>query len=161
MQSKRKEIIEAAILVLESELEKLEKAYEEIQTSSKNAPSAMESHHDTSKEQLAKLAANVIISIEDKKRALTHIKTLKDIRSHTSVQTGSIVVIEKVGSTGSTTYMVVEHGGGTQFDFELEKVILISQETPIAQVILNKTENNLVDFILPTQKTQLKIIAIY
>ena len=164
-QINRKQIISLVIEKLQAEIKEQENVHNKTRQASIEAPGAMQSHHDTSKEDLGRLADNLEIAVKEKQQALNYFQRL--IKRHLGldkVDVGNLVCVEEI-SNGQPTgyrynYFIVEYGGGYQIESDKDQVTLVSVNSPIGNSILGKQKGQSVKISLPNTTKTLKILDI-
>lgn len=141
-----------------NDLKQTEIQLKHIQQAAIEAPGAMQSHHDVSKDEYSKLAVNLenqIIKLQEGLEILKNYK-IKGL-SQDKIAHGSL--IETIHNKQKRVYFLLPVGSAeTIEDSDLnEKVIVINPESPIGSSLLNKGVNN----ILKIGSGELKIINIY
>lgn len=111
----------AAIAKFEENLQTQKKAYDENVNASKMAPGAMESHSDTSKETLARMAETISEKIIETEKAIKYFKT----------QSQNCRLI----THNDKTILLCDIPGGTKFKVGDQEIILVSRESPLGQTL--------------------------
>ncbi|MCW8966493.1 MAG: GreA/GreB family elongation factor [Candidatus Pacearchaeota archaeon] len=139
--------------ILEEVLHSLEKVLYEVKASSKHtkeqaiqAPSASESHSDTSKNQLQALSYSLderVYTLEEEIKAIISYKVIDNL---SKVVLGSLVELENLDSGEEKYYYVLPAGAGTQVQTEKGLVNIITTKSPIFVSMFGKIEGDDFEF---------------
>lgn len=152
-----RELITSKIIdILSERLNNLKESLKETEDSERQAPSAMESHSDTSRFQLGQLADNLRILIKNIEKVIKEIEKTKTTEG--CVGQGSIVKIEEGGN--ELYYYISPMGLGESFLIEGKEFRVISVNTPIAKCLSEKKVGENVEIKTPNGSYFVKIIEI-
>jgi transcription elongation GreA/GreB family factor len=153
---KREKIQEKIINLLDEKLGGLKESLKETELSVKQAPTAMESHSDTSRFQFGQVADNLRILIDKLEKV---IKEIEKYQSSTErVGLGSIVKVDKSGK--EIYYYISSLGLEEQFEIDGKELRVISVGTPIAKSIIGKKIDEIVEMHIPSGSYSVTIIEI-
>jgi transcription elongation GreA/GreB family factor len=151
------EIINKIKEILKTKLNDLNQAVKEARESAKQAPSAMESHSDTSRFQFSQLADNLE---EISKKVQKVIDEISKTKSNSEIiSEGSLVKIEKNGQ--NIFYFLSSMSLEDSFLIDGSEFRVISTETPIAKSLFEKKAGDLVEINLLRGGYKIKVIEVF
>ena len=133
---------------LSEKIDNLERLIAETRASNNETKSSMGDKYETSREMVQQEINNLQIQLNENLRAKNSLK-LMNINAHQIVGLGSLVKTDK-----GLFYIAVSLG---MIDYEKKKIFLISPESPLAQAMNGKTENE----VFSMNGTQQKIVKIW
>lgn len=149
---RREELIKLVLKQLDRRLKKEKTAYQQALETSINAASAMQSHHDTTKEEMAKLADAYQEKIQKTKEAIDYFKKLtKTPPAAKRVSASSLVVSQEEDQINH--YFIAEHGGGLEVERQGKKILIVSPQSPIGQALVGQPEKSTVKIRSPASRT--------
>ena len=135
-------IIEEVILTLRGHVDEAKRLFDSAREQAIKAPSRMESRYDSTREELSWKAEQLGAGLNTMRSLLHELQSMALQRTHASgiVTVGSAVSVRPLGCEGSIcdTYFIVPFGGGFDVQYEGKTVFVVSQDAPVAQVILGK-----------------------
>lgn len=147
----KKTLITEVIKELEIQKLQIEEGLKTTLKSAAEAPSAMQSHSDTTRSQMHRLAEELRNSLTEKERAISALRNLPEEQLQRSevVQIGSVVEVQESGDKRSF-YFILPEGGGTEVKNEKQRIVVITSRTPLAAVLFGKKKGNIAKFQIPT-----------
>ena len=133
---------------LSEKIENFEKLIAETRASSNDTKSSMGDKYETSREMVQQEINNLQIQLNENIRLRNSVKSIS-VNPHQNVGLGSLVETDK-----GLFYIAVSLG---MIDYEKKKIFLISPESPLAQAMNGKTENE----VFSMNGTQQKIVKIW
>ena len=134
------------------------KSFEELRKGSNEAPGAMQSHSDTTKFQIGRLADEAADRMSKIKTAINTIQQFEEHKS-TIIQIDSIAEINENGKL-IIYYIVPEAAGGEKLDLGAIKINTISISSPIGRALINKKVGEIVELLVPKGIRRLEILNI-
>lgn len=117
---------------LEDEYKIIQNALNAATSARDSAPSAMESHHDTTRNQSEKLASNLNIQLTNLKNMIETLpKTLPEDQKRIDLWS----FIELIGNNSRLSVILVPEGFGGK---ECDNVKLVSVQAPLGKYLLGK-----------------------
>ena len=144
----KSEILNIIQLKLTQKVETLEKMIAETRASNNETKSSMGDKYETSREMVQQEINNLQIQLNENIRLRNSLKSIS-VNPHQNVGLGSLVETDK-----GLFYIAVSLG---MIDYEKKKIFLISPESPLAQAMNGKTENE----VFSMNGTQQKIVKIW
>jgi len=149
MNMNKKTAILKILEALEKRLSKTDTSIQQALQDAREAPSAMESHSDTSRSEKQRLAAN----FEQDKTKLAHVmkfvRTIDSSRAHATVQNGSLVQTQE--NETITWYFMIPAQGGDHLTINNEVLITLSPDSLIGKSFMGKKQNDTVKFQSPKE----------
>lgn len=126
---------------LEDEYRTIQNALNTAVSARDSAPSAMESHHDTTRNQSEKLASNLNIQLTNIKNMIESLpKALPEVQKR--IDQWSFV--ELIGNNSRLSIIMVPEGFGGR---ECDNVKLVSVQAPIGKYLLGKKTGDNISII--------------
>ena len=145
------------------EQHEMEKRLETVRQAAIDAPGAMQSHSDTTKSQMSRLAEEMAGSIVKKRetiRALESFSLERYEQSTDKVQVGSLVEVESQGDE-LERYIILPGGAGLELEDEDGiNVLAVSPDSPLAGVLLGRRKGSQIKFQVGQKIRELKIMNI-
>ncbi|MFA6495394.1 MAG: hypothetical protein WC246_02750 [Candidatus Paceibacterota bacterium] len=133
-------LIDAVVVALEKERADNEESLKQTRQTAMDAPSAMQSHSDTTRSQMEHLAENFERFIAEKNFAIENLKAFKKeiSASGDEIKVGSLVGVTE-GTNMRHFYFILPFGGGVAVvDKEGRSVVVLSASAPLARALLGK-----------------------
>jgi len=132
----KQKIAELYLKSLEEKIKKLEESLGMVKKQVKEAPSAMESHSDTSRFQADKIAGGIEQNLAalKKQRAVMNDVAAKKCEKP---EPGAVIILKDKDSGEELYYFLVNGQGGDVLGVDGKKVNVISSESPLAQAGIN------------------------
>jgi len=118
-----------------------------------SAPGAMQSHSDTSRYQLGRLATNTQEALHQTKKLLGFLTNLETKEKHPITQIGSIVRTKE-----NEVFFIVPYTTTDPITTDEGKINMVLDDSPIGKALIGKREGEKVKIITPS-KTKILIIA--
>ncbi len=138
-------IREACIKEKEEKLRKLEESFEATKQYAADAPGSSQSHSDTSKFQHSNLALGTEMRIQEAKEELRMLQALPG-SSKEKVFVGACFVLRDLNSGQADNYFLIPKGGGDFLEVDGEEIMVISEESPIAEAVMGKRKGEVISF---------------
>ncbi|MCL4404162.1 GreA/GreB family elongation factor [Patescibacteria group bacterium] len=155
------DLIEKVIESLERDKASAEAGLASAREGAKEAPSAMESHSDTTRSQMQHLAENLEKDIQEKESG---IMALGDFKTSVGPAKGDVSVGSVVSITDEAErrfiYFILPAGGGTKVETDGASITVLSSTAPLAQALIGKRAGETVSFSAGAKVRMLKIIGI-
>lgn len=156
------ELLQHVIETIMLDIEKAEKSFVTTKQAAIDAPGAMQSHSDTTKSQMSRLAETIQRSIEEKNLALRILQNMA--QSVLPLYTGVIKigsVVEALTEHGEReTYFILPVGGGIEIVDNDQTIVVITTRAPIAVALIGKRQNQIVRLRVGSQQRELTIVDI-
>ena len=133
---------------LSEKISHLEHLISETRAANNETKSSMGDKYETSREMVQQEINNLQIQLNENIRLRNSLKSI-NVNQHQNVGLGSLVETDK-----GLFYIAVSLG---MIDYEKKKIFLISPESPLAQAMNGKTENE----VFSMNGTQQKIVKIW
>jgi transcription elongation GreA/GreB family factor len=152
-------LTKAAMGKLTDRLAKQKNARERALKTSIKAEGAMQSHHDTTKEEMARLAEAHSRSIRQTREAIRYFRRLETqkIDSET-VGAGNLIKIQEEGKT--RLYFLAEHGGGLEIKSPEGKILILSPDSLLGKSLLGKSAGAIVNLQTPGGMKTIRILKV-
>ncbi|MDO8469523.1 MAG: hypothetical protein Q7S84_00700 [bacterium] len=154
----RPQAIHALLAATDQAITALEAQLAETQRHAGAAPSAMESHSDTTRSQLQAVVINTRSALDGKRRMRAGIAGAV-ASADTSVRPGSLVTITDP-THGPLTYLVLDAGGGVETTVDGERVFVLGSATPLAKLLIGHQAGTTLMFRQATAERTLTIQTI-
>lgn len=151
----KQEVIEAFLDYLDKKIQETEKALESIYRGIDTAPTPSESHSDTTRSQLSRVAMETSGRLSSLKSARA---TAGLISSGKAIYpaVGALIAIEDIGFGETEYYFVVPSQGGESLFLRETEIMSVSLQAPILEVVSKIREGDSFDF----RGRKLKFLAI-
>ncbi len=154
-------LIDQVIDTLERDKASAEAGLASARQGAKEAPSAMESHSDTTRSQMQHLAENLEKDIQEKENGITE---LEDLKTSIGPNNGSVNIGSVVGIADDAgrrfVYFVLPAGGGVKVADGNKKITVLSATAPLAKAIIGKRAGGTATLATGPKIRQLKILSI-
>lgn len=142
-------VIQKVVELLKQRVQGIERSIQQALQDAREAPSAMESHSDTSRSEKQRLAAN----FEQDKTKLAHVmkfvRTIDSSRALATVQNGSLIQAQE--NETITWYFMIPAQGGDHLTINNEVLITLSPDSLIGKSFMGKKQNDTVKFQSPKE----------
>lgn len=155
----KQKIVKALLTELDKDYSKLLKIYEEHKQGCIEAPGPMQSHSDTSRFQLGKLADETAQRLEKLEKLIRFFKQI-EIKKNNDIQVGTLVKIEEDGEI-IYFYITPEGVGGQKFESEGVLIQTISMDSPFGKALFSKKPKQEIELQVPVGIRKLKILDCY
>ena len=135
------------------------KIYEEHKQGCIEAPGPMQSHSDTSRFKLGKLADKTAQRLEKLEKLIRFFKQI-EIKKNNDIQVGTLVKIEEDGEI-IYFYITPEGIGGQKFESEGILIQTISIDSPFGKSLFSKKSKQEIELQVPVGMRKLKILDCY
>ena len=157
------ELLQCVVETLKREIENAKQSLESTSKAATEAPGAMESHSDTTKSQMSRLADEMQRLISEKSLAL---HTLQSV-AHSGLlsgageetQVGSVVEV-LTERNGREFYFILPAGGGIEINDNDKIVCVVTPRAPLAVALIGKQQGQTVKVRIGLQQHDLTIISI-
>ena len=160
----KKEIIHTLIGKIEEEKQRLEKTSKEALKAAIDAPGAMQSHHDTYKFEYGQLVTALGTMSDKTEVLLGHLKEIDSCedRVEGAISIGSLVKVQNLTQPDSNPYwnLILLGGGGLTFEYEGEKIIVVTPESPIGKSLTNSAVTEIVEVNTPKGTQKFEILEV-
>jgi len=152
----KSELLKKVILAVEDEIKGLELSAGSSHQMSVDAPSAMQSHSDTTKFQMKALEENTKRSILEKQIFLRNVVDLISLQKEAKeVEIGSLVRISEGESMKQ--YILLEGGAGIIVEDDGKKWIVVTIASPLGKALLGKKKGEKFIFFAGGKERELEI----
>ena len=151
----KKDLIQVLCKKVECKLKEKKEQLAKLRQAASEAPGAMQSQHDGFKAEFNRLAENTEEQISKLEKELKFLQDyeVKDLDKDI-VMEGSLVEIQ---DPNKRIYFILPVCGGENLTFGDENIIVVTLETPLGSILLNKKNN----FLLNFRDKNISIINIY
>ncbi|MFH1979229.1 MAG: GreA/GreB family elongation factor [Patescibacteria group bacterium] len=153
----KKKIVELGIQKLRAKLELSEKTVRDTEEQRRDAPSAMQSWSDTTRFQTEAIISQMEEEKADVRRHLEFLESL-DLREKIKAEKGVLVEVENIESLERKFYFI-SCCPGLEIEIGKERVIFISESSPLAKSLLGKKAEDEFEVKLGLVDKKLKIIS--
>lgn len=151
------QIIEKALELLRARRSRLFESYETHRQASINAPSTMQSRHDTSRDELGKVADSAATQIEQLDRLIAHFEVAqREAKPLTRGQLGALMRVTEENRT-FFVYLTPEGAGGEQIETEEGTVYTAAISSPIGRSLVGREIGDDTVFPSPTGRRALSV----
>lgn len=158
MDLNRNKIIALIIINLTNTLEKQKQAHEQALKSSIEAEGAMQTHHDTTKEETAKLASAYQKQAQQTQQAITYFESLATATPDPArVKPGNLVLVQEKDK--SYAYFLADYGG-LEITMHKKTISVVSTNSPIGKALLDQKLGSSIQLRLPDHARAFKILEI-
>lgn len=145
----KQHVVSALLEELKTARAAAQASYESYKKDSIEAPGAMVSHSDTSKFQFGGLANEAAEKVAQLDEVIDSLPRLKS----------SMVRVNESGS--DHVYLLVPEGaGGREVRLGGENIKTVSTNSPLGKALENKKVGDVAEFVVPSGKRQIKIVAV-
>lgn len=138
----RKKVFANLIASLKKDLGKKGKILEHTKRASQEAPSAMESHSDTTREVMGRLAESQTKLIVQTEKIIHHLDKLSGGAPDARIAEGSIV--ELTTGQNKLFYLLTSMGGGLSVDSGKDTVRTLNTDSAIGKSLMGKKPGSIV-----------------
>jgi transcription elongation GreA/GreB family factor len=159
----KRSAIGAIIKELERQKLELENGLKSAKQAAKDSPSAMESHSDTTRNQMQILGDNIKRMIEEKGKALDSLKKIMDSSEGVfdSVQDGAVIETEGEKNEKHFYVIVPEGGAGATIDQNGVPITSITLKTPLGTALAGKKTGDTAIVQNKNGDRKIKILGIF
>lgn len=157
----KKEILKKVIDEIEKEIRGLKRSIGGIHDAAVEAPSAMESHSDTTKSQMQGLEAKASEDLSSKERELKTLRRFVPNDAGERIEIGSLFEIEEKGK--KSIFFFLEGGAGIKIAVKEGPEVLcavITPRAPLGRAFLGKKKGEKVIMELPAGRREYTITDI-
>jgi len=158
----KQEFLQRVIKTITQEREKAEESFATTRQAAIDAPGAMQSHSDTTKSQMSRLAGEIQRSIEEKNFALRTLQSMaySGLPSDTGViKVGSVVeVLTERGE--QEIYFILPVGGGIEIVDNEKRILVVTSRAPLTAALLGKRQGQLIKLQVGPRQRELTIVNI-
>ncbi|MFA6076950.1 MAG: hypothetical protein WC735_02640 [Candidatus Paceibacterota bacterium] len=155
--SLKKQVLQQLVERLETNLKMLITSRDDKREMARDAPSANQSHSDTSKSQLSIIQLGLDSKKIEVEKAISLLKQMP-INIYSKITPGAIFAISEIGGNSEEdNYFLVPVGGGEELDINNLNIVSITPQAPIARACLQKNKGDIFVF----QGRKLKITNIF
>lgn len=145
----KRTLLNKVINNLTDELAALEKASYDARRASVNAPSKMESRYDSMKFEQDMLSRNFSLKAGELKKGIEKLKKF-NLPVSEKVSLGSLVEIENIGENRAEFYFILDFGYGITIESgNFKNVRVISPDSPIGQILIDKSQGDICKINIP------------
>lgn len=141
---RKEEIAKAFLSLLEGQLSRYEETLAETRRQVIDAPSANQSHSDTSKSQLSGLALGQEGRLKEIELTIRSLKSL-DISPRDRIVAGAVFTVES-GEQGAKNYFMFPGAQPAEVQVDGVTIMSISAKSPIGVAVLGKRKGEKVSF---------------
>ena len=152
----KSELVETLLERLGSVLECMTASAENARQASVEAPGAMQSRYDSSKEEQGYLADACNIISHQMKRELSGMRFIELPKNPSFVATGCLVRVED--DLGIEDYLILPYTGGEIIETEKGEVIVMTPNAPFAQAMLGLQKGDLGSYATDGNTVGFKIV---
>ena len=159
----KSEILKEVIKSLSLDIESIGESLASTNKAIDNAPSAMESHSDTTRSQLTAVVGAINQSFLEKSKGIETLKHLFksniDEEKFDEVKYGSIVILEKNGGIVEN-FFVLSAGSGIKVENDGEKITCLTVSSPLGKILLGKEKGQSFNCVIGGKSQDFKILDI-
>lgn len=141
----KKQILNSFIKLQEEKIDSLKKSIKQTKEDIFSSTEVGDSHNDPKKETYASLMGGLETGLAKYEKVLSNLKAMVFFEGNI-VSFGSIIKVENLDSGDINQYFLICVGGET-VDVENSKIFSISIKAPLAQALINKSENDEFQFM--------------
>ena len=155
-------LIDVILVTLEKEKADNEESLKQTRQAAMDAPSAMQSHSDTTRSQMEHLAENFERFIAQKKAAIENLGTFKKEipTSGDGIKIGSLIEVADEKNTRHFYFILPFGGGVTVTDKEGRSIVVLSASASLGRALLGKKSGNNVTMSMGGKTRALRIISV-
>jgi transcription elongation GreA/GreB family factor len=159
----KQELLQCVINALSEGIKKAERSFATTRQAMIEAPGAMQSHSDTTKSQMSRLAEEIQRSINEKQFALytlqrmVHAGLPPNVRK---VQVGAVVEVLNE-SKEKEFYFVLPVGGGIKVTDGDKIILVVTPAAPIVAAMIGKQKDQTVKLQVGSHQRELTILNIH
>ena len=158
----KKAVIAGIIGELENQKIEMEKGLVSTRQAAKESPSAMESHSDTTRNQMQTIAASIERAVKEKETAIAMLKKYSDSGEKiNTVKDGTVVEIEGERNEKKIYIVVPEGGAGAMINLNGAAITSITLKTPLGAALANKKAGETAILKNASGERKLKILGIF
>ncbi len=160
--SEKELLLDQVISCLKGEIEVNEEGLAYTRTAANDAPSAMQSHSDTTRSQMESLASGLMRNIVEKGEAIKSLLRLKESISSSFgdvVRVGSIVEVRE-DSDNTSAYFILPAGGSTKVYLDGVEITVLSSRGSLAASLLGKSQNSKIEVLIGSRKRRLELVSV-
>lgn len=156
------ELLQHVVETLKKEIENAKQNLESTKKAAADAPGAMESHSDTTKSQMSRLAEEMQYLISEKSLALHTLQSVaySGLPSSTGdAQIGSVVEV-LTEHNEREFYLILPAGGGTEVSDNHKTVCVVTPRAPLAAALMGKRQGQTIKLRIGPQQRELTIVSV-
>ncbi len=159
----KKEIIRGIIKELERQKSEIDAGLRSTKQAAKDSPSAMESHSDTTRNQMQTLARNLKTMAEEKEAAIVSLKRtfVSNSERFGTAKEGAVVETEFENGEKKRYLIVPEGGAGVYVDENGVQIISITLGTPLGAALVGKKTGEFATLVGKNGERKIKILDIF
>lgn len=138
----KKAVLEETVRILERSLYNVKESTKDTKERAIQAPSASESHSDTSKNQLQDLSFGLDQRIYALESEIASLKKYEIVKSIDKVILGTLVGFENINSKEKKYCYILPAGAGTQIETNRGQVNIITTSAPLFVAMRGKEEGD-------------------
>jgi transcription elongation GreA/GreB family factor len=125
------------------------------------APGAMQSHSDTTKWQMSRLAETIERSLFEIQQALSLLKRLMDYPPTITKGSGyAIVEVKNLDDGSMTKYFLLPAGGGDTYEVDGEGITVLNMGAPMARAFINAVAGDEVEIKIQETTRRFSIVSV-
>jgi len=158
----KRAVMRGVIMELERQKSELEAGLNSAKQAAKDSPSAMESHSDTTRNQMQILATNFKTMAEEKEIAIRSLNKLLDSgKNHfDSVKDGAVIETEGENKEKRFYAVVPEGGAGATVNENGIMVTSITLKTPLGKALADRKTGETATLLGKNGERKIKILSI-
>jgi len=158
----KKALVEKVVEKLQKEVTELEESMLSMKQAAVEAPSAMQSHSDTTKFQMNALKDDVEKQFSTKNKELEMLEKFEimPLSSSKEIQNGSMIKIQD--GEKEINYLFLEGGSGIQVEDELgNKIIVVGGGSPMGKILAGKKSGDEIITQFGSKERMIRIIDVW
>jgi|ETN01SMinimDraft_4_1059930.scaffolds.fasta_scaffold120923_2 transcription elongation GreA/GreB family factor len=144
---------------LEKGLDDMEQAAESYSQQTNDAPGAMQSRYDSSREELGAVT-DALFNRNDEKSRDVEMARAFNLSPSTRVGIGSLVNVQKINPPETNHYFVLPFAGGESIDHEDGDITVVTPNAPLVGAMADKRKGDFFIFSLRGSSLVYKILDI-
>lgn len=160
----KQELLHCIIEELSQEIANAEQNFKMTMQAAADAPGAMQSHSDTTKSQMSRLAEGIQRSINEKNQSLRTLRGMADENSfsgsYEEVKIGSIVEVLSEHDE-RVSYFILPVGGGIKITDNKRVILTATPQAPLIAALLGKKRNQTIILQMRPKQKKFTIVNIW
>lgn len=159
MDYSKSDIIELILQQVAEALERQQRVYDQTCRDSVEAEGAMQSRHNTTKDEMARLANALMNNIIQTREAVEYFKQLEmQEQAPDTVTVGTLVRVRDEGEIG--LYFIAEHGGAQEVQSQQGTVFVLSPHSPMGKALFGRQAGSCIELQVPSGTRTLNILSV-
>ena len=158
----KNELLQSIISTLKKNIENAGGRAQTVLQALIDAPGAMQSHSDTTKSQMGRIADALQKSLSEQNSALNILQSMANFSLPFGVgrvEIGSLVEVAD-DSGEKESYLILPAGGGIEIDVQDKTILVVTSQAPIATALINKKQGESVELKIGRLTRKLTILDV-